>query len=78
MFDGDPREADPATQYLEASKGVEALVAHLSTGENDPDRAAYFVARAAILMASTRHGYQGAAEIAYRIADEFASVGKTT
>lgn len=66
-----------ATQYLEASKGVDALVVRLSAGENDPDRAIYFVVRAAILMASTRRGYQGAAEIAYRIADEFASVEKS-
>ncbi len=64
-----------ARQYAEVSSGVAEMIARISDG-NDPDRTIYLVARAALLLARERRGDAGAAELAYRIADEFATTGE--
>lgn len=40
---------------------------------NDPDRAAYMVARAALLTVRGRRGERAAAEVAFRLGDEMVS-----
>lgn len=61
----------PAASYALISREVDALVAKAS--ENDPDRAAYMVARAALLTVRGRRGEKAAAEVAFRLGDEMVS-----
>lgn len=61
-----------AHTYADITKQVQDLVSENS--ENDPARAAYMVARAALLIVSISKGQARAAEMAHIIGDEFAGI----
>ena len=61
----------PAHAYARITREVQALIA--ATSDNDLDRAAYMVARAALLTVRSRHGDRAAAETAFKLADELVS-----
>ncbi len=62
--------AQPAGAYAEITRGVHRLI----TDQDDiePEVAAYMIARAALITIRARRGADKAAELAYRLADEFA------
>lgn len=61
----------PATAYARITRSVQNLIADVR--ENDSTVAAYMVARAALVFVSGIRGPRRAAELAYKLADEFAS-----
>ena len=61
----------PAAAYARITREVQALIA--ANSDNDLDRAAYMVARAALL---TVRGRRDAASKAYALADELATEGR--
>lgn len=61
-----------ATTYATITRQVQEIVA--GSGENDKTRAAYMVARAALLIVSISKGQARAAEMAHIIGDEFAGI----
>lgn len=65
----------PAKSYARVSQMVGTIMA-TKLEENDPSQVAYLIARSALLEVRTRKGSQGAAELAYRLADEFAGEGQ--
>jgi hypothetical protein len=62
----------PATAYAEAVRRVGVLIAE-SAPVSDQARFAYMVARAALLYVRAMADAERAAEMAYSLADEFAS-----
>ena len=62
-----------ASSYAEITGSVDGLISHHV--ENDATVTAYLIARAALLQIRGIRGAGRAAEIAYRLADEFASEG---
>lgn len=62
------------TTYAEIVGAVRRLIAHHQIG-NDATVSAYMVARAALLEVRACRGADRAAELAYKLADEFAGEG---
>lgn len=60
-----------ATAYARITEAVQKLVEEHA--ENDPTVAAYMVARAGLLVVRGLRGSERAGEMAYRLADEFAT-----
>ena len=59
-----------ATTYAEITQSVDDLISHHV--ENDPTVSAYLIARAALIQVRGMRGSAKAAELGYRLADEFA------
>lgn len=64
----------PAQAYARATAIVEQAIAEIDSG-NDKSRAAYMLARAALLRVRGLRGGQEAARMAYQLADEFSTLG---
>lgn len=62
-----------AQTYASITKAVDQLVA--DHAENDPTVVEYMISRAALLRVRERRGADKAAQLAYRLADEFAGEG---
>lgn len=60
----------PAAAYAQITAEVQRLIDEYA--ENDIERAAYMVARASLVVINSRRGGARAAEVAYKLADEFA------
>lgn len=60
----------PAGDYLALSKALNELIDARSYG-SDPTVRAYMLARAALVRVKAVHGNERAAQLAYRLGDEF-------
>ena len=61
----------PANSYAEITREIDASISrHI---EVEPEVAAYMLARSALLQIRAMRGSSAAAQMAYRLADEFAS-----
>jgi hypothetical protein len=63
----------PAQSYASITKGVDKLAGEHA--ENDPTVARYMIARAAMVGISAIRTPQHAAQLLYKLADEFATQG---
>ena len=61
----------PAAAYARATTLVQQAIAEIQ--ENDPDAAAYLVARAALVGVRSRSGSERASALGYKLADELAT-----
>lgn len=59
-----------SSPYSKVDDAVQRIISDRS--ETHPTVVAYMIARAALLLVRSRHGAHRAAEIAYKLADEFA------
>lgn len=71
----DRKAIGPATTYAVVLAAVQDIIAANLTG-NDASRVAYFAGRAALLQVYHTQGPERAAEMAYRLGDEFAAAGR--
>ena len=61
----------PATDYQKILDKVSSLI-EAPADVNDPTTRGYMIARAALVWVANFKGYEKAAELAYRLADELA------